>query len=117
MIKIVLININQFQRILIKLRGFVFASYTSEPKTRRWKTSEFDETASEKTRGFRLRDFRFECSAKWKTWSSKSSEFYQSTSEFDQNASEKFSEVFISEFSVLALLVQNGKLEVENLGN
>ena len=79
-----------------QLRGFVFALYP-KPKTQRWKTSEFD-----------LIHHRFECSAKWKTRSWKTSKVGQSTSEFDQNTSEKICEVFISEFSVLAI-VQNRK--------
>ena len=62
-----------------------------------------------KLREFHLRVCRFECSAKWKTRSWKASEFDQSTSEFDQNASEKISEVFISELSVLGMVL-NGKL-------
>ena len=68
-----------------------------------------------KLRGFHLRVFLFECGAKWKSRSWKTSEFDQSTSEFDETTSEQISEVFISEFSVLGI-VQNGKLGVENLG-
>ena len=68
-----------------------------------------------KLRGFHLRVFRFECSAKWKCRSWKTSEFDQSTSEFDETTSEQISEVFNSDFSVLGI-VQNGKLGVENLG-
>ena len=68
-----------------------------------------------KLRGFHLRVFRFECSAKWKSHSWKTSEFDQSTSEFDETTSEQISEVFNSDFSVLGI-VQNGKLGVENLG-
>ena len=70
-----------------------------------------------KLRGFHLRVFRFECSAKWKTRSWKTSEFDQSTSgsEFDETTSEQISEVFNSDFSVLGM-VRNGKLGVENLG-
>ena len=53
------------------LRVFVFASY---PKPKTWeKTSEFDQTAFEK----KLRGF--ECSAKWKTLSCRTSEFDQNT--------------------------------------
>ena len=68
-----------------------------------------------KLQGFHLRVFRFECSAKWKIRSWKTSEFDQSTSEFDETTSEQISEVFNSDFSVLGI-VQNGKLGVENLG-
>ena len=68
-----------------------------------------------KLRGFHLRVFRFECSAKWKSRSWKTSEFDQSTSEFDETTSAQISEVFNSDFSVLGI-VQNGKLGVENLG-
>ena len=80
-------------RILIKLRGFVFVLYP-KPKTRRWKTSEFDLIIT--------------VLSVVKTRSRKTSEADQSTSEFDQNTSEKICVVFISEFSVLAI-VQNGK--------
>ena len=76
-------------RVFFQLRGFVFALYP-KPKTRRWKTSEFDLIIT------------VECSAKWKTRSWK-------TSEVDQSTSEKIREIFISEFSVLAM-VQNGKI-------
>ena len=68
-----------------------------------------------KLRGFHLRVLSFECSAKWKSRSWKTSEFDQSTSEFDETTSEQISEVFNSKFSVLGI-VQNGKLRVENLG-
>ena len=45
------------------------------------------------------------------------SEFDQSnTSEFNQNASQKISKVFISEFSGLGKIVQNGNSEAKNLG-
>ena len=98
----------------LHLRVFHFALH-SKRKTRRWKTSEFDQTALEKTRGFDLRVFRFECGAKWKSRSWKTSEFDQSTSEFDETTSEQISEVFNSDFSVLGI-VQNGKLGAENLG-
>ena len=73
----------------------------------KWRTSEFDQTAFEKTPSF-----PFRVGAKWKPRSWRTLESDQSTSEFDQHASEKKSEVFISEFSVLGR-VQNGKLGVE----
>ena len=55
-----------------------------------------------KLRGFQLRVFRFEYSVKWKAWS------------LIKGALEKI-RGFNSEFFVLGI-VQNGKLEVENLG-
>ena len=57
--------------------------------------------------GYHLRVFGFECGAKWKTWSWKTSEFDQNTSEFHQNAPENN-----SKFLVLGV-VENEKLEVE----
>ena len=74
-----------FLNYLIKLRGlptprssnseFSILHHTQNGKPRslirrRWR----------KLRGFHLRVFRFECSAKWKSWSWKTSEFEQSTS-------------------------------------
>ena len=88
-----------------QLWGFVIPLY-SKPKTRRWKTSKFEQTALEKTQRFSSPSFPF-----WVWCKMENSEFDQSTSEFDQNASEKISEVYISEFPVLGIEWKNlGKI-------
>ena len=73
--------------------------YTPNRKHGDGKPRSLNKQSQRKLRGFYLRVFRFECGAKWKTRSWKTSKFDQSTSEFDQNASEKISEVYIQVFS------------------
>ena len=93
---------------------FSILHYTQNGKLRDGKPRSLIRRRWRKLRGFHLRVFRFECSAKWKSRSWKTSEFDQSTSEFDETTSDQISEVFNSDFSVLGI-VQNGKLGVENL--
>ena len=86
---------------------FPILHYTQNRKLGDGKPRSLIRRRGRKLRGFHLRVFCFECSAKWKTQSWK-------TSEFDQSTSEQISEVFNSDSLVLGM-VQNGKLGVENL--
>ena len=104
---------NQFSEVFSS--KFSILHYSQNGKLEDGKPRSLIRRSWRKLRGFHLRVFRFECSAKWKSRSWKTSEFDQSTSEFDETTSEQISEVFNSDFSVLGT-VQNGKLGVENLG-
>ena len=83
---------------MIKLRVFVFALYP-KPRTRRWKTSEFDQTASEKTRGSVLSAAQI-------------GKLRVAEPRGLIKMPQKNSGVFISEFLVM-VIVQNVKLGVE----
>ena len=90
-------------RILIKLRGFVFALYP-KPKTRRWKTSEFDLiiTVLSVVQNGKLGV------GKPRRLIKVPQSLIKIPQSLIKNTSEKICEVFISEFSILAIL-QNGK--------